>query len=202
VAKEIKVGHERLREIAQTVFVAAGSAPDEARIVADHLVEANLKGHDSHGIIRVPKYADWVRKGELLPNRHAAIVVDKGALLVIDGGFGYGQVIGREAMALMADRAKANGFCAAAIRNSGHLGRIGAWPEQLARAGLTSVHFVNTSGYGILVAPHGGFRPTRSRPAAPAQAASRSSSTSPHQWSPRARSRWPGTAARRSNRGS
>ncbi len=156
MAKEIKVGHERLREIAQTVFVAAGSAPDEARIVADHLVEANLKGHDSHGIIRVPKYADWVRKGELLPNRHAAIVVDKGALLVIDGGFGYGQVIGREAMALMADRAKANGFCAAAIRNSGHLGRIGAWPEQLARAGLTSVHFVNTSGYGILVAPHGG----------------------------------------------
>lgn len=156
MAHDRTIRHQRLREIARAIFAAAGSSPGEAGIVADHLVEANLKGHDSHGIIRASKYVNWVGKGELLANRHAEIVTDKGALLVIDGGFGYGQVIGREAMDMMVARAKANGFCAAAIRNSGHLGRIGAWPEQLAAAGLTSVHFVNTSGYGILVAPHGG----------------------------------------------
>jgi uncharacterized oxidoreductase len=150
------IGHERLREIARGVFVAAGSSDAEARIVADHLVDANLKGHDSHGIIRVSKYVDWVRKGELIPNRHAEVVTDRGALLVVDGAFGYGQVVGREAMALMAKRTREHGFCAAGIRNTGHLGRIGAWPEQLAAEGLTSIHFVNTSGYGILVAPHGG----------------------------------------------
>ena len=94
--------------------------------------------------------------GELLPNRQARVVVDAGGLLLVDGGFGYGQVIGAEAMNLAAARARRHGACVIGIRNSGHLGRIGAWAEQLAQAGLVSVHFVNTSGYGILVAPHGG----------------------------------------------
>lgn len=145
-----------LRAFCAALFGAAGSDPAEAAIVADHLVEANLVGHDSHGVIRAPKYLDWVAAGELLPNRHAAAVVDAGALLVVDGGFGYGQVIGQQAMALAAERAKRQGAAILGIRNSGHLGRIGAWAEQLAEAGLVSLHFVNTSGYGILVAPHGG----------------------------------------------
>jgi uncharacterized oxidoreductase len=75
--------------------------------------------------------------------------------VVVDGGFGYGQVIGAEAMALAIGRARTHGLALIGIRNSGHLGRIGAWAGMLAEAGLVSVHFVNTSGYGILVAPHG-----------------------------------------------
>ena len=125
-------------------------------MVADHLVDANLKGHDSHGAIRAAKYVEWVRAGQLVPNRHAQVLSDRASLVTVDGGFGYGQVIGREAMAIAAGRARESGLCAIAIRNSGHLGRIGAWAEQLADAGLVSVHFVNTSGFGILVAPHGG----------------------------------------------
>ena len=151
-----RVDPERLRHLAARIFAAAGSSEEEAGIVAEHLVEANLKGHDSHGLIRVAKYVGWMRAGHLVPNRHAEIVGDVGALVVFDGGFGYGQVIGREAMAIVAGRAKQDGICAAAIRNAGHLGRIGAWAEQLAGRGLVSVHFVNTSGFGILVAPHGG----------------------------------------------
>jgi uncharacterized oxidoreductase len=92
----------------------------------------------------------------VLPNRHAEIVVDRKASLLVDGQFGYGQVIGKEAMALAAERAASQGFVILALRNAGHLGRIGAWPQQLAEAGLVSFHFVNTSGFGILVAPHGG----------------------------------------------
>jgi uncharacterized oxidoreductase len=145
-----------LEAFCAALFRAAGSTPGEAAIVAAHLVEANLVGHDSHGAIRAPKYVDWVAAGEVLPNRHATTVIDAGGLLLLDGGFGYGQVIGREAMALAGQRARAHGACVLALRNSGHLGRIGAWAEQLAMAGLVSVHFVNTSGYGILVAPHGG----------------------------------------------
>jgi uncharacterized oxidoreductase len=150
------IGRLELARFAAAVFAAAGSQPVEARTVADHLVEANLAGHDSHGAMRISKYIDWLRKGQVVANRHAEIVADRGAMITVDGGFGYGQVIGKEAMDIGAERASANGFAIVAIRNSGHLGRIGAWPELLAERGFASVHFVNTSGFGILVAPHGG----------------------------------------------
>lgn len=142
--------------IGEKIFEAAGSSREEARVIARHLVDSNLVGHDSHGVIRIKKYVDWEKAGLVLPNRHATIVKDNGASLLVDGGFGFGQVIGREAMDLAAARASEHGFALVAIRNAGHLGRIGAWAEQLADAGLVSFHFVNTSGFGILVAPHGG----------------------------------------------
>ncbi len=152
----MKISAEAMRQFACGIFRAAGSDAEEARIIAGHLVEASLMGHDSHGVIRISKYVGWAKAGQVLPNRHAQVVTDLGALMVIDGGFGYGQVIGREAMELAAARAGTHGMATVAIRNSGHLGRIGAWPEQLAEHGLASIHFVNTSGFGILVAPHGG----------------------------------------------
>ena len=113
-------------------------------------------GHDSHGVIRVSKYVDWLRAGQVRANRRARVVSDRGALVVVDGDFGFGQVIGKEAMVIAAERALSHGMATVAIRNSGHLGRIGAWPEMLGERGLASIHFVNTSGFGILVAPFGG----------------------------------------------
>jgi uncharacterized oxidoreductase len=151
-----RVHHTALRGFVRCIFEASGSLPAEAGLVADHLVDSNLRGHDSHGSIRAAKYVGWVEAGHLLPNRHAEVVSDRAALAVVDGGFGYGQVIGREAMEMAIERARRFGFCALGIRNSGHLGRVGAWAEQLAEANLASFHFVNTSGFGILVAPHGG----------------------------------------------
>jgi uncharacterized oxidoreductase len=145
-----------LRAFVAAVFRATGSAEVEARIVGDHLVDANLVGHESHGVIRVSKYVDWHAKGMVIANRHAVVVRETMCNAVIDGQFGYGQVIGREAMELAVAKARQSGFCAVAIRNAGHLGRIGAWAEQVAQAELASIHFVNTSGFGILVAPHGG----------------------------------------------
>jgi hydroxycarboxylate dehydrogenase B len=145
-----------IQKLTQAIFVGAGSEPGEAEIVASHLVEASLMGHDSHGVIRISKYVDWLRAGLVRPNRHARMVTDRGALIVVEGDFGFGQVIGREAMEIAALRAASHGMATLAIRNSGHLGRIGAWPEMLAEHGLASIHFVNTSGFGILVAPFGG----------------------------------------------
>jgi uncharacterized oxidoreductase len=147
---------ERLIGLVQRVFEAAGSHLDEARIISSHLIEANLVGHDSHGLMRVSRYVDLVREGKVSPNQHAKIINDRGASVLIDGQFGYGQVIGAEAMAIAAERAAQHGFAAVALRNAGHLGRIGAWAEFLARKSLVSLHFVNSSGFGILVAPHGG----------------------------------------------
>src|SRR6266404_10001911 len=70
------------------IFAAAGSSPEEATLIADHLVEANLVGHDSHGVIRIKKYIDWARAGQVLPNRHVDVVTERGAALLLDGGFG------------------------------------------------------------------------------------------------------------------
>ncbi len=75
---------------------------------------------------------------------------------MIDGQFGFGQVMGEEAIKLGIDKAAREGVAVVALRNSGHLGRIGDWAEMAASAGKVSLHFVNTSGGGILVAPFGG----------------------------------------------
>lgn len=145
-----------LRDLVQTIFEHAGSSAEEARIVADHLIEANLMGHDSHGVIRVAPYIEMVQSGQWSAGRRGKIVKDAGALVTIDGEQGLGQVVARAAIEIGIDRARAHGVAVVGVRNSAHMGRIGAWAEQAAAAGLLSLHFVNTTGYGIQVAPYGG----------------------------------------------
>jgi uncharacterized oxidoreductase len=132
-----------------------GSSEAEVEAVVGNLVEANLRGHDSHGIGMLPRYAEAFLEGGLQPNTHVRTLLDAGAMLRLDGQAGFGQVIGQEAMALGIERAKAQGTCIVALGNSHHLGRIGAWAEQAAAAGLVSMHFVNVIARAI-VAPHGG----------------------------------------------
>ncbi len=150
------VDHARLRDLVGATFRRAGSEPREAKILSAHLVEANLVGHDSHGVIRMAKYLSWLRQGRVKANRHSRVVQDDGPMICVEGDSGYGQVIAIEAMELGIARATKGGAAIVAIRDCGHLGRIGAWAEMTAEAGLVSVHFVNTSGFGILVAPFGG----------------------------------------------
>jgi len=147
-----------LRQAMRLVVAGFGSQADEIEAVADNLVEANLTGHDSHGIGMLPRYAAAFLEGGLKPNTHVRTVLDAGALLRLDGGAGFGQVIGREAMALGIARARELGSAIVALGNSHHLGRIGAWAEQAAAAGLVSLHFVNVIARPI-VAPYGGARP-------------------------------------------
>jgi uncharacterized oxidoreductase len=139
------------------IFAAAGCAPSEAQRVAFYLVEANLAGHDSHGVIRVPSYVQWLRDGRVLPNKTARVVLENDVLAVLDGEFGMGQSLGEQAMRLGIEKCSRQGMAAIALRNAGHLGRIGDWPLWAARAGKISLHFVNTSGAGMLVAPFGGI---------------------------------------------
>jgi uncharacterized oxidoreductase len=89
-------------------------------------------------------------------NQALTIVFENDAMAVVDGQFGFGQVMGEQATKLGIDKAGRQSVAVVALRNSGHLGRIGDWAEMAARAGKVSLHFVNTSGGGILVAPFGG----------------------------------------------
>nr|WP_218626939.1 malate/lactate/ureidoglycolate dehydrogenase [Sodalis sp. dw_96] len=113
--------------------------------VADNLVEACLKGHDSHGVSMLPRYIAAIREGGLHPHADAVLTLDAGALLSFDGGQGFGQVVGRQAMAQGIERAKQLGVAVVGLANSHHLGRIGAWAEQAAAAGLVSIHFANVN---------------------------------------------------------
>jgi uncharacterized oxidoreductase len=145
-----------LRRTVHTICAAAGSKDAEAAMVGDQLVEANLRGHDSHGIGMLPQYIENVRKGTLHPNRSIRILSDRGSILAIDGQMGYGQTIGTQAMAAGIGKARETGLALVALRNSHHLGRIGTWAEQCLEANLVSMHFVNVIGSPPRVAPFGG----------------------------------------------
>ena len=145
----------RLNAAVRLVVRGFGSSEAEVEAVAHNLIEANLTGHDSHGVGMLPRYTEAFLQGGLKPGAHVSTLMDGGAMLRLDGNAGFGQVIGREAMALGIERAQAGGSCIVALGNSHHLGRIGAWAEQCAAAGLVSLHFVNVISRAI-VAPHGG----------------------------------------------
>lgn len=150
------IDHARLRDAIAAICAAGGSDSREARIVADNLVDANMAGHDSHGIGMIPSYITNVLNGGVNLNAHAEVVVDNGPIVVIDGKSGYGQVIGQEAMAIGIERAKQFGAAVVGLRNAHHIGRIGQWGEQCAAAGLVSTHHVNVVGHKASVAPYGG----------------------------------------------
>jgi uncharacterized oxidoreductase len=150
------ISHDSLERLVSAIFAAAGCDQAEHTRIAHYLVESNLAGHDSHGVIRVPTYIQWLRAGKVVANQAPRIVFENAAIIVIDGQFGFGQVMGEEAMKLGIAKAADQGVAVVALRNSGHLGRIGDWALMAASAGKVSLHFVNTSGGGILVAPFGG----------------------------------------------
>ena len=146
-----------LRALVGDIFAAAGCAREEARRIARYLVVADLVGHPSHGVIRVPRYLDGMARGSVRPGRQIEIVRDAPGFAVVDGGFGFGQTVGEQAVDLGIGKALATGVAAVGLRNSAHLGRIADWPERAAAAGVASIHFVNASGVGALVAPFGGI---------------------------------------------
>jgi uncharacterized oxidoreductase len=145
----------RLIAWGERVFKALGSADTEASQVARGLVQANLYGHDSHGIGLVPNYVENVRRGHAVPGRTPRIVTDGGSIVALDGDSGFGQVNGEAAMDLVIARVARHGSAVVGLANTHHLGRIGQWGEQCAAAGLVSVHFVNVRSRPI-VAPWNG----------------------------------------------
>ena len=145
----------RLVTFVTAVMRGAGCGPDEAGTIARRLVDANCVGHDSHGVLRVGKYLEWVREGWLRPNQSPSLIFDADAMAIVDGNRGFGQVIGEFAARLGIAKAATSGIAMIGLRNCGHLGRVGDWAEMAAAEGQVSLHFLNTSG-AQRVAPFGG----------------------------------------------
>lgn len=144
-----------LKAVTRAIIGRTGSSEREAGLVADQLVEANLTGHDSHGVGMLPRYVEVFRLGRLKVNQHVSVVLDGGALLTLDGNMGYGQVMAYEAMQMGIERATEHGAAVVGLSNSHHIGRIGHWAEQCIAAGMVSMHYVNVISQPV-VAPFGG----------------------------------------------
>lgn len=144
---------DALRAYTTAITEAAGTPRDLAEIVANSLVDANLAGHDSHGVLRVPPYCATIDKGEILPGVRAHVIEHRKATARIDGGWGWGQ----PAMHLAADAAiecaSQYGMGSAIVHNCYHIGRAAPYVEKVARAGMFGLIMANA---GPMVAPYGG----------------------------------------------
>ncbi|HEY1796683.1 MAG TPA: malate/lactate/ureidoglycolate dehydrogenase [Stellaceae bacterium] len=147
------IDHAELTRITTRVFAAAGSAEDEAAIMAGHLVEANLRGHDSHGIGMVVSYLRNLGAGKAAANTKGHVVSESGSMIVYDGDRGWGQIVAREATLLGIAKAKETGVAVVGLRNAHHIGRVGTYGEMCAGAGLVSISFVNITDQRPAVAP-------------------------------------------------
>jgi uncharacterized oxidoreductase len=145
----------KLEAMIAGIFVGAGCTAAEASNIAHHLLGANLAGHDSHGVVRVPRYVDWLQQGFIVAGKEVKVVTDGGAFAVLDAEFGFGQTVARQATEFGIARAKQHGAAVIALRNAGHVGRIGHYAEMALAEGLISIHLVNVAG-SVLVAPFGG----------------------------------------------
>jgi len=141
--------------LSEKIFLNAGCSKEEASLVSKRLIKANLRGHDSHGISRILKYVKWMNEGILFPNQEITIESDNQAFAIINGNYGFGQIVGDRACDLGIEKAKNIGVSAICLKNSGHLGCIGDYAEKAALKGIASIHMVNVKG-SLLVAPFGG----------------------------------------------
>jgi len=150
------IQHDKLTEISTAILKAAGAPEKNARLVSEHLVEANLKGHDSHGVGMVSSYVRSILAGHVKVDRDAELINDAGAVLSYDGGAGFGRVVGMQAIETGIDRARQHGVCVVALGNASHLGRIGVFGERCSDEGLISMHYVNVVGHDPMVVAYGG----------------------------------------------
>lgn len=146
-----------LTKFAENLFRAVGVPAEEAERVARSLVDANLCGHDSHGLIRVVQYIGAIRDGRLKPGAPFTVVHETAAVLVVDGGWGLGQVQAHRLLDRLVPRAQALGLAAGTLRQCGHIGRLGEYAEAAAAGGMAFVATVNNHGFGRGVAPPGGI---------------------------------------------
>jgi uncharacterized oxidoreductase len=148
---------DTLRQIGYQLLEAAGCSREDARFVADHLVESNLFGHDSHGVIRYIDYVSAIREGRSQVQGTPTVLRETPCTAVVDGGGALGQLGGRFAIQLAMKKAKEHGLGAVTLRNTSHLGRIGAYPLMAAEEGFIALAFVNAGHLGYQIAPYGGI---------------------------------------------
>lgn len=150
----IQIAAERLRDVVRDVFVAAGTPADAACQVASSLVENNLMGHDSHGVLRVGWYVDCILTGRVNPTAPITIERESATTALVDGGNNFGQLVARQGMDIAISKAKAHDIGLVATHHCGHTGRMGEYSVQAAERGCIGMVFGSGSAKGGIVAPY------------------------------------------------
>jgi hydroxycarboxylate dehydrogenase B len=141
----------------ESVFVACGAPSEEAALIAEHLVKANLMGYDSHGIIRIPQYVNDVKRGVVVPGAPVTLKNQTDTTAIVDCGWNFGQVGAFRALQCAIDKARAHNIGMIVTQRCNHAGRLGAYTQAAAEQGFVALGFCNSPpGDGHFVAPWGG----------------------------------------------
>src|SRR6201992_2435470 len=147
---------DRLTRIGAALLTAAGASDEEASAVAMGCVNANLAGHDSHGVIAIPTYIDRIKAGHIVPGAPWNIVQETTTSTVIDGNWGFGYVVTDRAMRYTIDKAKKQQVAAATVYRQSHIGRLASYPLMAAREGMIAMITADSGRSAKAVAPFGG----------------------------------------------
>ena len=147
---------DRLTRIGSALLRAAGASDEEANAVATGCVNANLAGHDSHGIIAVPTYIDRIKAGHIVPGAKWTIEQESPTTTVIDGHWGFGFHVNAKAMALTIEKAKTANVAACTVFRQSHVGRLAAYPLMAIREGMIGIATADSGRSPKIVAPYGG----------------------------------------------
>ena len=150
------VSHVRLRDFVVEVLGCLSVPLPDATTTADCLVSADLEGHASHGVIRLPFYANRLRQGLVTPQPVMRVIAERAAAATLDAGNGLGPVAGTRAMELAIAKARHTGVGVCAVRASNHLGALSYYVKQAATQGLIGLSVTNTPP---AMAPPGGRQP-------------------------------------------
>jgi LDH2 family malate/lactate/ureidoglycolate dehydrogenase len=156
---EVRIAPDELQELATRIFAAAGAPEDVAAEVAEHLVQSNLAGHDSHGVIRVRWYVEQVRAGWIRPGSRPHVERETTMAALVSGEWGFGHPAARLAMDLAVDRALKHGLGAAGLVRATHIGRLGTYTERAADRGCVALMWLGGLGTHRASVPYGGARP-------------------------------------------
>jgi uncharacterized oxidoreductase len=151
-----RVSAAELHRIGKALLVAAGSPPEEAETVMRHCVDANLAGHDSHGIIQIPTYVDRIQVGHIVPGAPFVIVQESATTSVIDGHWGFGYTVSERAMQLTIDKAARANVAATTVFRQGHIGRLASYTLMAAQADMIGLITADSGRSTKQVAPFGG----------------------------------------------
>jgi len=146
-----------LQVVAERILAALGARADIARLTSISLAKSNLLGHDSHGIIRLLEYSDWVKDGQIQPQATPTVQSRLGSVAIVDGNWGFGQPAAQKATEIAVELGTAQGIGAVAIASCNHIGRLGEYVQRIAEARCVGIAFCNA---GPIVAPQGGSRRT------------------------------------------
>ena len=149
----------RMKQFAIDLLAAGGTTAEEAEVVGTSLIGANLRGYDSHGVMRIPFYLKMLEAGDAHSGADLSILSETPTSIVADANWGLGRVQCGRLLEGLTTKARQNGMAAGTLHNCSHIGRLGEYCEIAASEGLVSIMMANTHGAARRVAPPGGTAP-------------------------------------------